>query len=92
MRKIFSLAICFCAIHYSANAQSDFSSPYSLYGLGQENSNYFGGYSALGNTGIASRNLFTINKSNPASLTSIASSAFLYEFSPTFLYFSLSKM
>lgn len=79
MRKIFSLAICFCAIHYSANAQSDFSSPYSLYGLGQENSNYFGGYSALGNTGIASRNLFTINKSNPASLTSIASSAFLYE-------------
>ncbi|WP_299526870.1 hypothetical protein [uncultured Lutibacter sp.] len=79
MRKIFSFAICFCAFHYSMNAQSDFSSPYSLYGLGQENSNYFGGFSALGNTGIASRNLFTINKSNPASLTSIASGAFLYE-------------
>lgn len=79
MRKIFSLTIYFCVIHYSTYAQSDFSSPYSLYGLGQENSNFFGGYSALGNTGIASKNLYTINKSNPASLTSIATSAFLYE-------------
>lgn len=79
MRKIFSLTIYFCVIHYSSYSQSDFSSPYSLYGLGQENSNYFGGYSALGNTGIASKNPYTINKSNPASLTSIATSAFLYE-------------
>lgn len=60
--------------------QSDFSSPYSLFGLGQENATFFGGYSALGNTGIASKNLFSINKSNPASLTSIASNTFLYEF------------
>lgn len=33
----------------------------------------------MGNTGIASKNLFSINKTNPASITSIASSAFLYE-------------
>lgn len=62
------------------NAQSDFSSPYSIYGIGQENLNYFGGFSALGNTGIAYRSSpYTINKSNPASLTLIPKNSFLYE-------------
>lgn len=80
MKKNTILLIGICILNLSINAQSDFSSPYSLYGLGQENSNYFGGFSALGNTGIAYKSLFTINKSNPASLTSIAASSFLYEF------------
>lgn len=80
MKKIlFSFLIITCTSIFVAQAQSDFSSPYSLFGLGQENSNYFGGLSGMGNTGIASRNLFSINKTNPASITSIASSAFLYE-------------
>jgi len=80
MKKIlFSLLIVTYASVFVANAQSDFSSPYSLFGLGVENSNYFGGFSALGNTGIASKNLFSINKANPASITSIASNSFLYE-------------
>ena len=80
MKKIqFSLLIASIATIFTTHAQSDFSSPYSLFGLGQESSNYFGGFSAMGNTGIASRNPFSINKANPASLTSIAPTAFLYE-------------
>lgn len=78
-KKIFSIILCVITFNFCLHAQSDFSSPYSLFGLGQENSIYFGGYSALGNTGIASRNPFSINKANPASLSSIASNAFLYE-------------
>ncbi|WP_111709880.1 OmpP1/FadL family transporter [Lutibacter citreus] len=80
MKKIqFSLLIATFSIIFVTQAQSDFSSPYSLFGLGEENVNYFGGYSALGNTGIASKNLFSINKANPASIASIASNTFLYE-------------
>ena len=78
-KKITSFIFCFTVLTFCLKAQSDFSSPYSLFGLGQENSTYFGGYSALGNTGIASRNPFSINKANPASLSSIASNVFLYE-------------
>lgn len=68
------------------NAQSDYSSPYSLYGLGKENINYFGGLSAMGNTGIGYKTTNTINKINPASLTSIFNNSFLYEvgFSSTY--------
>lgn len=80
MKKLlFSFLLVTYTVTYTTYAQSDFSSPYSLFGLGQESSNYFGGYSALGNTGIGSRNLFSINKSNPASITSIAPTTFLYE-------------
>ena len=86
MKKNTVLFIGFFIICLSLNAQSDFSSPYSLYGLGQENSNYFGGLSALGNTGIAYKSPLSINKSNPASLSAIASNTFLYEigFNSTF--------
>lgn len=80
MKKIlFSFLIVTYTSSFVVQAQSDFSSPYSLFGLGQESSNYFGGLSAMGNTGIASRNPFSINKANPASITSIAPNAFLYE-------------
>lgn len=86
MKKNTVLFIGFLVICFSLKAQSDFSSPYSLYGLGQENSNYFGGLSALGNTGIAYTSPNSINKSNPASLSSIATNSFLYEigFNSTF--------
>ena len=67
-------------ISLAVNAQSQSSSPYSLFGLGQENSNYFGGFSALGNTGVGYSSPFSINKSNVASLTSIQANSFLYEF------------
>lgn len=61
------------------HAQSDFSSPYSIYGIGQENLNFFGGLTAMGNTGIAYKSQYTINQTNPASLTSIPENSFLYE-------------
>lgn len=61
-------------------AQSDFSSPYSIYGVGQEDLNYYGGFSAMGNTGIGYRSSsIIINKANPASLTTISKNSFLYE-------------
>lgn len=60
-------------------AQSDMDSPYSLFGVGKENESYFGGSSGLGNTGIGYSNSLLLNKINPASLTAIEPSSFLYE-------------
>jgi hypothetical protein len=74
------LFLLFSFINLFMNAQSDFSSPYSIYGVGQENLNFFGGLSAMGNTGIAYKSRNTINQINPASLTSIPENSFLYEF------------
>lgn len=76
----------FSLISFLINAQSDFSSPYSIYGIGQQNLNFFGGLSAMGNTGIAYKTKYSINQTNPASLTSIPENSFLYEvgFSNTF--------
>ena len=79
MKKISILLISIFFISSFSYSQSDFSSPYSLYGIGEENSSFFGGFSGMGNTGIAFKDPFTINKSNPASLTSIAPNTFLYE-------------
>lgn len=73
------LFLLFCFMNLFMNAQSDFSSPYSIYGIGQENLNFFGGLSAMGNAGIAYKSQYTINQTNPASLTSIPKNAFLYE-------------
>ncbi len=74
------LLLLFSFVSLFMNAQSDFNSPYSIYGIGKENSNFFGGFTALGNTGIGYRSSpLTINKSNPASLTAIPKNSFLYE-------------
>ncbi|MDO9276851.1 MAG: hypothetical protein Q7T92_15060 [Lutibacter sp.] len=73
------LFLLFCFMNLFMNAQSDFSSPYSIYGIGQENLNFFGGLSAMGNTGISYKSKYTINQTNPASLTSIPKNTFLYE-------------
>lgn len=73
------LFLLFCFMNLFMNAQSDFSSPYSIYGIGQENLNFFGGLSAMGNAGIAYKSQYTINQTNPASLTSIPKNTFLYE-------------
>jgi hypothetical protein len=74
------LFLIFSFINLFVTAQSDFSSPYSIYGIGRENLNYYGGFTAMGNTGIGYRSSpITINKSNPASLTTISKNSFLYE-------------
>ncbi len=74
------LFLIFSFINLFVTAQSDFSSPYSIYGIGQENLNYYGGFTAMGNTGIGYRSSpIIINKSNPASLTTISKNSFLYE-------------
>lgn len=73
------LFLLFSFVNLFMNAQSDFSSPYSIYGIGQENLNFFGGLTAMGNTGIAYKSQYTINQTNPASLTLIPENSFLYE-------------
>ena len=60
-------------------AQNDTSSPYSLYGIGVENKTSFGGFAALGNTGLAQKTTLQINNFNPANLANIPLGSFLYE-------------
>ncbi len=60
-------------------AQNDTSSPYSLYGIGVENKTSFGGFTALGNTGLAQKTTLQINNFNPANLANISLGSFLYE-------------
>jgi len=60
-------------------AQNDTSSPYSLYGLGVENKTSFGGFTSMGNTGVAQKTPFQINNFNPANLANIPLGTFLYE-------------
>ena len=67
------------AITISTFGQSDFDSPYSIFGLGKENSTLFGNSNALGNTGIAYSSSNLLNNLNPASLTALKPGLFLYE-------------
>ena len=60
-------------------AQNDTSSPYSLFGLGVENKTSFGGFTAMGNTGVAQKTALQINNFNPANLANIPLGSFLYE-------------
>lgn len=69
----------FLLIHTILWAQNDTSSPYSLYGLGIENKTSFGGFTAMGNTGVAQITPFQINNFNPANLSNIPLNSFLYE-------------
>ncbi|WP_157972907.1 OmpP1/FadL family transporter [Aureibaculum luteum] len=61
------------------SGQNDTSSPYSLFGLGVENTTYFNRFTSLGNSGIAYRDAFSLNNTNPASLADIGINTFLYE-------------
>ena len=70
-------------------AQNDTSSPYSLYGLGVENKTSFGGFTAMGNTGVAQKTPFQINNFNPANLAYIPKSSFLYELGINSIYATL---
>lgn len=76
-QKIFFLFI--IAISNVLLAQTNTSSPYSLFGIGVENKTATGNLTALGNTGIANDNSFQINTNNPASLGNILQKSFLYE-------------
>ncbi|SDW38527.1 hypothetical protein SAMN05444411_101615 [Lutibacter oricola] len=66
-------------ISFSVLAQSDFDSPYSIFGIGKENSTLFGNSNAMGNTGIAYSSSRLLNNLNPASLTALTPGLFLYE-------------
>jgi len=72
-------------------AQNDTSSPYSLYGLGIENKTSFGGFTAMGNTGVAQITSFQINNFNPANLSNIPLNSFLYEIGINGTYSSIKN-
>ena len=60
-------------------AQNTTSSPYSIFALGIQNDTSFGGFNALGSTGVADTNPTQINNINPASLANILGNSMLYE-------------
>ena len=64
---------------FSIFGQSDFDSPYSIFGIGKENATLFGNSNALGNTGIAYSSSNNLNNLNPASLTALKPGNFIYE-------------
>lgn len=73
------LSLIFLLVTLVSFAQDNTSSPYSLFGLGVENKIATGGSTALGNTGIAQKNIYEINNYNPANLGNIRQNSFLYE-------------
>lgn len=72
--------ICFILISFSVNAQTNISSPYSRYGIGDLNSRGFSQNDALGGIGIGLRNNKNLNNINPASYSSIDTLTFIFEF------------
>ena len=60
-------------------AQNDTNSPYSIFALGVENKTANGGFTGLGNTGIADNNPYQINNYNSATLGNIRRKSFLFE-------------
>jgi len=84
IKKIFILI----AMAYSlyGTAQNSTSSPYSIFALGAQNDASFGGFNALGNTGVANTNGTQINNINPASLANIFGNTMLYEIGTNAVY------
>ncbi|NIJ44746.1 hypothetical protein FHR24_001185 [Wenyingzhuangia heitensis] len=66
-------------------------SPYSLFGLGSENSIASGGLTGMGNTGIAESVFNEINLFNPASLGAMVPETFLQELGVSGLYSTLKN-
>lgn len=67
-------------------AQNTTSSPYSIFALGIQNDTSYGGFSALGNTGVADTNGTQINNFNPANLANILGRSMLYEIGTNAIY------
>jgi len=78
---LISIAYCLCS-----TAQNNTSSPYSIFALGIQNDASFGGFSALGNTGVANTDGTQINNFNPANLANILGNSMLYEIGANGVY------
>jgi hypothetical protein len=63
----------------STYSQSDFNSPYSIFGIGKEHNSSFGNSNALGYTGIAYKSSQVLNLQNPAALAGLQRGTFIYE-------------
>ncbi|NQX82860.1 MAG: hypothetical protein HRT66_12835 [Flavobacteriaceae bacterium] len=73
------LLLLFLAISGLSFSQGNDISLYSYYGLGVENVNSYGGYSAMGNTGVGIDSRYQINNFNSSNLANILPNSFLYE-------------
>ncbi|PCI01133.1 MAG: hypothetical protein COB81_07670 [Flavobacteriaceae bacterium] len=78
---LISIAYCF-----QSTAQNSTSSPYSIFALGAQNNASFGGFNALGNTGVANTDATQINNINPANLANIFENSMLYEIGTNAVY------
>lgn len=63
-----------------AHAQTRSNSPYSRYGLGELHHNMMGEFTGLGELSLPIRHAATLNFDNPASLTAINSTIFMFGF------------
>lgn len=78
--RIFLILSCIMFFADTVTAQSEISSPYSRYGLGDLNARGFSASDALGGTGIGLRSNRGLNIINPASYSAIDTLTFIFEF------------
>jgi hypothetical protein len=78
---VFIILFFFLIVPSNIKAQTSTSSPYSMYGIGDIDNNDYGKPGSMGNTGIALKSKHFLNQINPASLSSIDSLSFIFDFS-----------
>lgn len=83
--KIINAVLLVCIISGSTYAQNN-TSPYSIIGIGDIESGYYGRWSGMGNTGSALYSNRYLNQSNAASLTMLDDQFFNFEVSGRFKY------
>jgi len=84
MNKYYYLTIIlfyYLVIHLNICAQTSTNSTYSMYGIGDLETNDYGKLGSMGNTGIALKSQHYLNQINPASLSGLDSLSFIYDFS-----------
>lgn len=77
--NILALIVIMFLIPFYSNGQSNTSSPYSKFGIGDLASVAYGRNLALGGTGYGLRDMYFINLKNPAAVTAVDSMNFLFE-------------
>ncbi|HPB06104.1 MAG TPA: hypothetical protein PKX60_07685, partial [Prolixibacteraceae bacterium] len=77
--NILALIVIMFLIPFYSNGQSNTSSPYSKFGIGDLASVAYGRNLALGGTGYGLRDRYFINLKNPAAVTAVDSMNFLFE-------------
>jgi hypothetical protein len=78
IRKI-ALALCLGLISHLITGQNNTSSPYSMFGVGDLYSGFYGRNAALGGVSAPLLSIYNLNPSNPASYVSVLPQTFIFE-------------